>query len=74
MTAAALVPVANRVRYVIMDRPMDDKRRDGGWRNGLAIDLMARHDQTFRSQIKDILAGNHLPNVEVLDQRKEGGR
>jgi hypothetical protein len=61
------------VRYVVIDRPMADKRRDGGWRNGavasgaFAIDLLAKHEQTFRSQLKDIIAGDHLPNVEVVD-------
>jgi hypothetical protein len=63
------------VTYVVIDRPMDEKRRDGGWRLGLTdaegkpFDLLAKHDQTFRSQIKDILAGDNLPNVKVIDVR-----
>lgn len=69
MTAAQLVPAMNLVRYIVVDRPMDEKRRDGGWRLGLEIDLLARHDQTFRSQRAEILAGDHLPNVTVLDLR-----
>lgn len=63
------------VTYVVIDRSMDDKRRDGGWRldltgaDGQPFDLLAKHDQTFRSQIKDILAGDNLPNVKVIDVR-----
>jgi hypothetical protein len=67
MTAAALCP--HRVRYVLIDRPMGDKRRDGGWRNELSIDLLGKHAQTFSSQIKEILAGDDLPNVTVFDLR-----
>jgi predicted kinase len=64
------------VRYVVIDRPMEEKRRDGGWRNeiigsdGKPFDLIGKHDQTFRSQIKDILSGDGLSNVEVLDVRQ----
>jgi phosphoglycolate phosphatase-like HAD superfamily hydrolase len=63
------------VTYVVIDRPIEEKRRDGGWRLGLTsadgepFDLIAKHDQTFRSQIKDILAGDYLPNVKVIDVR-----
>lgn len=57
------------VRYIVIDRPLEEKKRDGGWRNELGFDLYAKHDQTFRSQIKDILRGDDLPNVEVIDLR-----
>lgn len=58
------------VRYFVIDRPMEEKRRDGGWRNELGFDLIAKHDQTFRSQLPDILAGDNLPNVTVIDLRR----
>lgn len=32
--------------------------------------LLERHDQTFRSQIKDIMAGDGLPHVSVVDIRR----
>lgn len=70
MAVAALAPEGGRVRYIVIDRPMEEKRRDAGWRAELPIDLLAKHDQTFRSQIKDILAGDGLPNVEVIDLRR----
>ncbi|OWK41998.1 AAA family ATPase [Fimbriiglobus ruber] len=61
---------AGMVRYVVIDRPTEDKRRDAGWRATLPFDLIAKHDQTFRSQLRDILAGDGQPNVEVLDLRR----
>lgn len=53
-----------------LDRPMEEKRRDAGWRAELSFDLLAKHDQTFRSQIGDILAGDGLPNITVVDLRR----
>lgn len=76
MAVAELSPVGGKVRYVVIDRPMDEKRRDAGWRaevkdkDGQPFDLIAKHAQTFASQMKDILAGDGLPNVEVVDLRR----
>lgn len=59
------------VRYFVIDRPMKEKRRDGGWRNEIPdFDLIGKHDQTFHSQIADILLGDNLPNVTVIDLRR----
>lgn len=56
------------VFYLVMNRPMEDKRRDGGWRN--EVDgLLEKHENTFNSQLSDILAGDKLPNVTVVDLR-----
>lgn len=57
------------VRYLVLNRSMEEKRRDGGWRLGLPIDLIAKHEQIFNSQIKEILAGDNLPNISVVDMR-----
>lgn len=67
----ASVALANggKVRYVLIDRPAEDKRRDAGWRASLPFDLIAKHEHTLRSQIKDILTGDSQPNVEVIDLR-----
>ncbi len=69
MEAAGLAK-GGKVRYLVIDRPMDEKIRDAGWRATLPFDLLAKHQQTFGSQIKDILAGDRLPNVEVIDLRR----
>lgn len=68
----AAVALANggKVRYILIDRPIEEKRRDAGWRATLPIDLIAKHAQTFGSQIKDILAADEQVNVEVLDLRR----
>jgi predicted kinase len=57
------------VRYIVINRPMEEKYSSAGWRAELPFDLIAKHEQTFQSQIKDILAGDHLPNVIVMDMR-----
>lgn len=68
MTAAALAGGRAEVRYVVCNRPMAEKVRDGGWRNEVP-GLLEKHQQTFRSQEKDILKGDGLPNVVVIDTR-----
>lgn len=50
------------VHYVVVDRPLELKLRDSNWR---PPELIERHHQTFQSQLKDILAGDGLPNVTV---------
>lgn len=65
----ALADDPSCVRYIVVDRPLSEKRRDGGWRNEIAgVDLIGKHDQTFRSQLKDILAGDGL-GIQVVDVR-----
>lgn len=64
-----LAPHGGKVRYIVIDRPMEEKRRDAGWRAELGFDLLAKHQQTFNSQIKEILAGDGRQNVEVVDLR-----
>lgn len=59
------VPTHVPVRYVVINRPMEEKYRDGGWRNRLDFDLIAKHEQTFQSQLSDIMNGDGLPNVTV---------
>ncbi len=58
------------VRYIVIDRPMSVKQRDAGWRAEVGFDLIAKHDETFRAQLKDIMSGDKLPNVVVIDERK----
>lgn len=58
------------VRYIVIDRSVAEKKATGGWRNELPIDLISKHDQTFRSNLKDILAGDGLANVTVIDLRE----
>lgn len=65
----ALLGLPNaKVRYIVINRSLEDKRRDGDWRNKLDFDLLDRHEQTFNSNLKDILNGDGL-DVEVVDLR-----
>jgi len=66
-----LVPSYVHVEYIVIDRPMSEKRLDGGWRNALSFDLLEKHQQTFNSNLKDILAGDNVPNVTVRDLRQK---
>jgi predicted kinase len=60
-----------QIRYIVIDRPLPEKYATAGWRDPalLGFDLIAKHHSTFTSQLKDILAGDHLPNVTVHDLR-----
>jgi hypothetical protein len=72
LKAAKLVPERVPVRYVVIDRPLADKMKDAGWRASVTVKgrpLVQHHDQVFKSNLKDILAGDGLPNVTVQDER-----
>lgn len=63
-----LVPSDVAVKYYVINRPLADKIRDGGWRNGVSIKgktLIEQHENTFQSNKKDIMKGDGLPNVTV---------
>jgi hypothetical protein len=62
------------VEYVVLNRSVDAKRASGGWRNavikdGKPFDLIGWYEQRFQSQLRDILAGDNMPNVTVTDLR-----
>ncbi|MDJ0388288.1 ATP-binding protein [Roseomonas sp. E05] len=61
---ALLAPPDIAVQYVVIDRAFADKRRDGGWRNerGIIEKLGAQFDEA----LLDILAGDGIPNIEVV--------
>jgi len=55
------------VVYHVFDRPVKDKL--ASLRPGFPESVVLKHDQTFRSNLKDILAGDGFPNVKVEDHR-----
>jgi len=63
-----LVPDDLKIEYVVLDRDMEDKRRDGGWRNS-RDGLLEGHADIFAGEIADILAGDQRSNVQVVDKR-----
>lgn len=71
-SVAGLAPASARVCYVIIDRPMEQKQKDaalraeGGFENR---DFMARQQSDFEKRLPDMLRGDGLSNVEVMDLR-----
>ena len=64
-----LVPANCKIRYTVMNRSMDDKMRDAGWRSDVEIGgvpLILKHEQVFLSNLKNILAGDGDPRVKVI--------
>ena len=71
-----LCPNDTVIHYHVIDRPLNEKVRDGGWRNNVAIGkeghketLITAHDKRFKSALKHILAGDNDPRVTVHDMR-----
>lgn len=67
-----IVPPTVPVTYVVINRSMEEKFRDGGWRNDIETPegqkhFMQKHEDTFQAQKKDIMRGDDLPNVTVWD-------
>lgn len=71
MEVAALAPPNAEIYYHVFNRSLSEKKADGGWRNDFEFDLITKHDMTFNAQLKDILKGDNLPNVKVIDHRME---
>ena len=68
MTLLRHVPRGQYVRYIVIDRPFDTKISDRGWR---PEELIRKHHKLFHQELKNILAGDELPNVVVLDKRSK---
>lgn len=66
LACVALAPYGAGVRYVVVDRPLDEKVRDRGWR---PEELVRRHHERMQSVLRDVLKGDGLPQVTVVDAR-----
>lgn len=62
-----LAPVGTRVRYVVLNRPLEEKLKD--LRPGFPEKVVRLHEQVFQSNLKAILAGDDFPQVDVMDLR-----
>jgi predicted kinase len=60
------VPKGQLCRYVVIDRPYQEKEKTRDWR---PIELLTKHENTFKSNLKDILNADNRGNVIVLDRR-----
>jgi predicted kinase len=67
LACVALAPYGSPIQYVVIDRPLADKLATRGWR---PEELVRKHHERMQSALKDILAGDGLPNVTVDDCRQ----
>lgn len=67
METLKIVPKGVLVNYVILDREYDEKLKTRGWRPET---LVAKHHNTFKQNLKDLLKADNQPNVIVLDKRQ----
>lgn len=69
----ALVALAqatqSKIRYVVINRPMEEKKRDAGWRGSVG-GLLEKHEQRFNSGLKEILRGDDIEGIEIIDARR----
>lgn len=61
------VPKGQYVRYIVIDRNLDSKLKCRDWR---PEDLVLRHHRTMQKELPNILSGDGLPNVVVIDKRQ----
>lgn len=65
--------VKSKVRYVVIDRGLEEKRSHGGWRNDVIMrdgkTLVENHHERFKSCLPHILRGDEVPGVLVRDLR-----
>ena len=67
-----------KIFYHVIDRPLEEKHRDAGWRaeveiamrDGTKMSLIDKQAQSFKGGIKYILAGDDDPRVTVYDHRR----
>lgn len=72
LAAVGLAPKGTRVRYVVVDRPLESKQRTAGWRAAVSVKgmpLVEYHHNKFIEQAPDILAGDGLDHIDIVDLR-----
>ena len=73
LTLVDLVSEDVPVVYHIVNRTLEDKIRDGGWRNEVKIGgktLVEHHHDIFKEQLFNITNGDYRINVTVIDINK----
>lgn len=62
-----------KVKYLVIDAPLEDKKASGGWRNEVMIGdktLVEAHHERFQSALKDIMKGDGYSNVDVVKLKR----
>lgn len=65
-----LAPRGSRVRYLVIDRPLEQKLASAGWRKGISVKgkpLVVYHHEKFKQEGGRIMIGDGLPNIDVVD-------
>lgn len=73
LALVSLAPMGAGTEYVVIDRPLHDKLASAGWRSEVQIkgkSLVETHHERFQSCLRDILKGDGLPQVRVMDTRE----
>lgn len=63
----SLAPPGVPIRYVVIDRPLEDKMRDR--RPEIPEWLIQKHHEVFQAQKNEILRGDGISEVTVFDER-----
>lgn len=58
-------PEGTTIHYVIVNRSLNDKKRDAGWRAEVP-NLIERHEQMFKSNFKDMAAGDGRDETQII--------
>jgi len=67
----ALIPREVFVRYVVIDRDLDEKIRQRGWRSE---DMVMKQHRLWRKEERAVMDGDSHPYVRVQDKRQKHGR
>lgn len=76
LACVALAPAGARINYIVVDRPLAAKLATAGWRADVMVGdktLIEYHHDRFQSALRDIMSGDGLPNVHVIDLRQAQG-
>lgn len=58
-----LAPIGCEIFYFVLNRPIEEKIRDRGWRSE---ELIHKYEKIFRSNYKNIISGDGDPRVIVF--------
>lgn len=68
-----MAPKGTVVRYVLVDRPLEDKLKTAGWRHEVVFAdgdcLVTRCHKQFQNALKLLLSGDRCENVFIEDRR-----
>lgn len=67
----AIAPADVQKKYAVIDRPLADKQRDGGWRGQKG--LVDKYHRLFADHARVALAGDGRTDIEVVDLRTQNG-